>query len=141
MSQTAEASRIYDWRVQPVLSYHEFLQRREYERSIRFGIDEQTKQLVASNEQLSDRGISVLSQVITDGICELSQGLDDIESGLRNVNDSVQSVERAVTAGAQQVTSAIYWGFNQTIGMLGKVSDQLAELIRLANTSFPDVGI
>jgi hypothetical protein len=56
-----EALHLYDWTYTSKLSWGDFRQAKQFERSIRFAIDEQTRQLVATDQELAERGFNVLS--------------------------------------------------------------------------------
>ena len=60
-----------DWFSQSKISYPDYLQTREVERSVRFGMDENVKRLIGSNEQINRGQLRVLEQT-RDGLVTVS---------------------------------------------------------------------
>ncbi len=116
----AEASYLYDWTHTSKMSYGDFLRAKQFERSIRFAIDSQTKELVATNQQLFERGIEVLSEDLDHGFTMLSQDLASLETAIR---DDLQGI-----------VGTLNWGFGELLASMAQMNIQLADLVRLTQT-------
>ena len=53
---------INGWHYKSTLTYPDFLQAKEFEKSLRYSIDEQTKTLIANENDLADAHISTLRE-------------------------------------------------------------------------------
>jgi tetratricopeptide (TPR) repeat protein len=115
-----EATYLYDWTRTSKLSYGDFLRAKQFERSIRYAIDNQTKELVATNRQLTDRGIEILTE--------------DIDRGFTMISEDISAVGDAVRDAADYIMSTLNWGFSEVLISLGHMNDSLTELIKLART-------
>ena len=105
------------------ITYVDYLQARQFEDSIRFGIREQTKNLIASSTQLAKEGIRKAEQTreaIDKGFTLLSRDLDALKDTLRD--------------GIRELNSTFEWGFSEVLLSLGSLNDTLAELVRVAKT-------
>jgi len=111
------------WYTKSNTSYGDYLQAKEFERSIRYAVDDQTKQLIASNEQLAREQYEVLEHV-SDGI---GSGFSMISADIENLQDSINS-------GFQQISARFDWGFSEMLVSLGRVNDSIQALLRLAAT-------
>jgi tetratricopeptide (TPR) repeat protein len=105
------------------INYGDYIQGKEFERSIRYGINDQTKQIIASNEQLSRENYKVLEQ-INEGI---SSGFTTLSTDIAALHDSIDS-------GFQHIASIFEWGFSEVLVSLGRVNDSLDALIKIAKT-------
>lgn len=54
--QPEEAQFVQDWSGRSPITYEAFLQAKQFERSIRYSVENQTKELIASNQELMERG-------------------------------------------------------------------------------------
>jgi len=113
-----EAKYYWDWTSTSKLSYGDFLRARQFERSLRFAVDDQTSRLVASNEQLLEHGFSKIS--------------DDLTSGFSMLSADINAVEQAVERGTEEIVAALAWGFGGVMNRLNRVNQSLDELLRLA---------
>ncbi|MDD5177237.1 MAG: hypothetical protein PHQ05_12535 [Sterolibacterium sp.] len=116
-----EASHLYDWTPTSRVSYGDFLRIKQLEGSIRYGIDNQNKHLIATNEQLSECGIEVLSVNPDRGFTMLSQNLGQVTDLARE--------------GATEIVGRFNWGFSDALISQGQMNVQLAELIKLTKTA------
>ncbi len=142
-----EASLTYDWNGRSPLSYQQFLQNKKYEQSIRFALDEQTRTLVGSNEQLARLGVAMAEgtaagfEQLGDGLYEIQRSVDGAAAEVRLVRDAVQDVETAVNsaadavrAGTRELSTALYWGFSNLLASQGRMNDSLEALVSIART-------
>ena len=131
-AKTARApTYLYDWSHASRVPYSDFLRAQQFERSIRYGIDNQTKQLIASNQQLSERGIEVLSESLDHGFTTLSQDIGQVTDA---VKEGAAAIETAVQKGASLVASTLNWGFTEVLISLGQLNINLSELVKLTRT-------
>lgn len=105
------------------INYGDYIQGREFERSIRYGINDQSKQIIASNEQLARENYKVLEQIS-----------DGISSGFTTLSTDIESLRDSVDSGFQRLASTFEWGFSEMLASLGRVNDSLDVLIRIAKT-------
>ena len=98
------------------LSYTDYLQARSFENSLTMEISQQSKAIIASNEQLQREHIAVSSLVMTDGFERLSCDLQSLKSSV------------------SELTAAFEWGFSELLAAVGQVNDTLAQLVRVAKT-------
>jgi tetratricopeptide (TPR) repeat protein len=130
LSNSNEATRIFDWGAgRSVETYYEFLQSRERERSIRFQIDESARHIVANANQLADRHLQVVGTAIGTGVTTLSLGLNEVREEVSRITPALAQVEDAVIQSGDRVTAAVYWGFSQVIGLLGRIADGIDEIL------------
>jgi len=111
---------LYDYSRLSKVPYSDFLRAKQFERSIRYGIDNQTKQLITSNQQLAEHGIEVLSE--------------KIDSGFTLISEDIGRVTDAIREGTEEIVSTLNWGFNEVLISLGQMNINLAELIKLTRT-------
>lgn len=133
MSYLEEASHVYDLSGRTAIDHLQWRQNKQYERSMRYGIDNAARQIVASNEQLAGRNIRALEEV-RGGLTLIEQSVEGVAEEIRKQTEDIRSVRDAVVDGANQVTSALYWGFTQTFALIGRTNDKLDALIRVART-------
>ncbi len=94
-------------------SYNDYLQNMEYVNDVRYEISSQTRELVASNEQINDgllEGIENLSGTVSEGFDQLSGKLGDIEDAVYSLNATFQ------------------WGFSNVLLSLGRLNDTITDL-------------
>lgn len=111
------------WYIKSNISYGDYLQGKEFERSIRYGIDDQTKQLIASNEQLAREHYEALEHIS-----------DGINSGFTILSTDIARLQESVDSGFQQIATIFEWGFSEMLVSLGRVNDSLDALIKIAKT-------
>ena len=136
-----EARYLIDWNGQSTISYHDFLQAKQFEGSIRYAIDTQTKDLVATNEQLRERGIEVIQEgldqtfsLLSQGLTVLSHGLEGISDGIERVSGELEEVRASVKEGTRIVTATLQWGFSELLLSFGGLQDSLQQLMATART-------
>ncbi len=112
-------SRYTGWYSNSGISYGDYLQTQQFEQSIRYGIDDQTKQIIASNEQLSRDNYQIMGQVN-----------DGISSGFTNLSVDVEQLTSAVN----DLSRVFSWGFSQALISLGRMNDSLVELAKYAKS-------
>lgn len=111
------------WFYKSHISYADYIQGRGFERSIRYGINEQSKQIIASNEQLARENYKVLEQIG-----------DGISSGFTTLSTDIESLQDSVDSGFQRLASTFEWGSSEMLVSLGRVNDSLDVLTRMAKT-------
>ncbi len=105
------------------INYGDYLQGKEFERSIRYGINDQTKNIIASNEQLAREHYKVLEQI--------NEG---ISSGFTTLSTDISALQDSVDSGFQRIATIFEWGFSEMLVSLGRVNDSLNALIKIAKT-------
>lgn len=108
------------------VSYPDYLQARQFENSIRYGISQQTKEIIASDQALARSNIAVLEQTkegIDQGFSILSKNLDSMCNSLDNIE-----------GGIAHLSSTFEWGFSELLLATGRLNDSLQKLIELAKT-------
>jgi tetratricopeptide (TPR) repeat protein len=97
------------------LSYRDYLQAKSFETSIIGEISQQTRSIIASNEEMRAEHITVLKGVSA-GIEQLSVDVQNLRQGVAELNATFE------------------WGFNEVLTALGRVNDTLAELLKTVKT-------
>jgi tetratricopeptide (TPR) repeat protein len=108
-----------DFTHQQHLIYPDYLQARQFEGSIRFGIREQTKALIATNAELAQAHYDILEASRT-GTATLARSLSDIG---RRLDSRLEALEETFN-----------WGFSEVLIVIGRLADKLEELVRIAKT-------
>ncbi|MCX7171394.1 MAG: hypothetical protein NTY41_14210 [Proteobacteria bacterium] len=111
-----EFSCLYDWSPNSKLSYGDFLRAKQSEGSIRYEIDNHDKELIATNQQLSEHGIEILSIDPERGFTMLSQGVPDTAAGQE---------------GSAEIAGRFHWGFSEVLIAQGQINLPLEELLKL----------
>jgi len=88
----------------------------------RYAISESSQEMIATVEQLHERGYELQDQVVS-AIGELGEGLAEISWELDNISDGVNALN-----------AKFDWGFSRMISGIGHVNDSLQELIVIAKT-------
>jgi len=122
---------LYDWSSTSRVPYSDFLRAKQFERSVRYGIDNQTKQLIATNQQLAERGIKVLSDNLDQGFTMLSEDIGRVTDA---VQEGTARIADAVREGTTEIVSALNWGFTEVLISLGQMNINLDELVKLTRT-------
>ena len=107
-----EARWINGWFYKASLTYPEFLQAKQFEKSLRYSIDEQTRTLVANERDLAEAHISAVQEQ----------------------NTLLAEISANISSKLDEINGTLNWGFTEVIAGIGRVNDQLADLIRLART-------
>lgn len=111
------------WFHKSEISYDDYLQGKEFERSIRYGIEDQTKQLIASNEQLARENYEALEHIN-----------DGINSGFTMLSADIDRLNNTIDSGFERIATIFEWGFSEVLISLGRVNDSLDALIKIART-------
>lgn len=112
-----------DFTNQSSISYVDYLQAKQFEESIHFGIRQQTKELIASNSQLASANIEVIEGI-----------KDSIDQGFVLLSKNIDSLRDSIDDGFQQLNATFEWGFSEILLSLGRLNDTLQELVRVAKT-------
>ncbi|MBI5921030.1 MAG: hypothetical protein HY847_05205 [Betaproteobacteria bacterium] len=115
-----EFSSLYDHTPSARLSYGDFLRIKQPEGTLRFGIDNQFKDRVATNPQLSERGIAVAPANLEHGFTMLSQVMPAMETG---ESDGAE-------AGNQ-----LHWGCTDGLIAQSQINFELDELVQQNKTA------
>ena len=104
------------------ISYVDYLQAKSFvddvssaSRGVSLEVSRQTRELVASNKDLT-RGNIRIGDAVSEGFDRLSWALGEISSELGELN------------------ATFHWGFSQVIAQFGHMNDTLAELVSIAKT-------
>jgi tetratricopeptide (TPR) repeat protein len=104
-------------------------------------VSRQTRKVIASNEALTAQGIQVteagfsrlsgnmgrLSEDIGTGFSELQA---EMSEGFERVSYDLQGVSGQIS----ELNATFHWGFGQMLAGIGRMSDTLAELVKIAKT-------
>lgn len=101
------------------ITYPQYLQARQFEHSLRYGIQEQTLALVTSQDRLVAAQYEVI-EAERAGTATLALQLDDISHRLE--------------AHLDEITKTMEWGFSELLLSLGHVADGITELISISRT-------
>ncbi|MCK5491277.1 MAG: S1 RNA-binding domain-containing protein [Candidatus Pacebacteria bacterium] len=114
-------SHIFD----PNISWGKYLELEALEDNRR-EISKQTQELIATEEQLSNRGVEII------------QGVRDDIQGTR---DDIQEMSQTISFGFDKISDQIgelnatfEWGFSEVLASLGKMQDSFEELIKIAKS-------
>ena len=107
-----QAQWINGWFCKASLTYPEYLQAKEFEKSYRYAIDEQTSALIANERDLAQANIAVL----------------------REQNSLLAEISSTVSAKMDEINGTLNWGFSEVIAGIGRLNDQIADLIKIART-------
>jgi hypothetical protein len=125
-----EARYQFDWTYTSKVSYGDFLRAKQFERSIRFAIDEQTRQIVASNEDLAERGLALQKNTA-----------DGVHSGFTVVTQEIHDLRNTLSSGLSEIDGqlgemnyTLRWGFGAVLGSLSAINATLSTLTRIART-------
>lgn len=103
--------RIWDWSGKDTMSYRQFLQAKQFESSIRFAIDDQTKQLIGSNAQISAMGYKAVADTIERSHTVISREIANVTDEIRRSTDALSQM--------------LNWGFSETLMALGRIEGVL----------------
>lgn len=104
---------------QPNFSYKNYLQAKSFEKSIRLELNDQTKQLIASEKKVKEEVVKKIGHVaesielVGNEIC---YKLSDINNSLVDLN------------------ATFNWGFSEMLTSMGLINDSLESLIQIATT-------
>lgn len=117
------------WNARSPLSYREFLQAKEFEKSIRYTIDNQTQEIVANETDLADQHLTTVregNELLVDLMTKNSQQLNDtLTQGVVILNDTIAS-------GFTSLNKSLTFGFSELIAGVRLVNDQLSTLLQCA---------
>lgn len=97
------AIRTHDWTGRTGMSYPQFLQAKQFERSIHSGID----RIIESDRKLAERGYQLTSEL----------------------RDEMSAVGGIIDRSTATLDNAMRWGFSQTLTSLGSINDSIHELV------------
>ncbi len=95
--------------------YGDYLQTKDFDAIIA----EQTRSIIASNEELQERHISVSENLST----EMSRGFERLSFDLQKISD-----------GISELNATFIWGFSEMLTMVGSMRDSIEELVKIAKT-------
>lgn len=101
------------------LSYRDYLRVQSVEKSLTAVVSNETRQLIASNQELAESGVAAGAGIQT-----------AVEDGFEAVTFELQGI----SAGIANLALAIQWGFTEVLTAVGRVNDSLEELIAIAKT-------
>jgi tetratricopeptide (TPR) repeat protein len=116
----SECSCLYDYSASGKLSYGDFLRLKQPEGTLRFGIDNQFKDRVATSLQLSEHGFTVLPANPEQGYTLLSQAMPAMEADL----------DDDAAAGGK-----LHWGCIDGLIAQSQINFQLDELVQQNKTA------
>lgn len=108
-----------DWFGRHPLSYPEYLQAKQFEQSIRFGISESSRLQISSHDRLLSAGYRVIEK-IDDGT-ELIQR--DVRKGFEDLNRS-----------NEDILATLNWGFTEVLIGIGEINSSLRQLVSLTSS-------
>lgn len=107
-----QARWINGWSSRASLTYPEFLQAKEFEKSYRYAIDEQTRALIANENDLAEAHIAVI----------------------REQNSLLAEIGTTIATNIAEINGTLNWGFSEVIAGIGRLNDQLSDLVKIART-------
>ena len=134
------------------MPYGDFLRAKQAESPVRYGIDNQSKEVIATNQQLSQRGIEVLSVDLERGFTMLSQDIGLAETGQEagsltpNTGTSPEAgasilgtnagtgTPEANSGTSAEIAGSFHWGFSEVLISQGQMNIHLDELVKLTKT-------
>ncbi|TSC61198.1 MAG: hypothetical protein Greene041614_1168 [Parcubacteria group bacterium Greene0416_14] len=108
----------------PNNSYSDYLQNKQYVDDISYELESNTRELIASNEQIAERHL--------DGIHDLSNAL---EGGFEGLSMQIGSLTDAIESGFHTLNETFRWGFAGIMLSIGHLSDTLKDLETLMENS------
>lgn len=108
------------------IPYKDYLQAKSFEKSLYGQISKQTREIIASNEQLGREHISAtrsLESTVSKGFDQLAEGFDQLAEGMEQVRQELS-----------QIDATLHWGFSATLTALGRINDSLQDLIQISKT-------
>lgn len=114
----------YDWNLGPKWPYADFLRAKQLVGVNHYEIDDRHKELIATDQQLRERGIEILSSGEAKGYSVLSQGLAKFAD--------------AVPEGGAEFIGNFNWGCTEVLVSQGRMNIQLDELLKLTKIPAQD---
>ena len=100
-----------DFTNQLSMSYVDYLQAKQFEDSIRFGMRQQTKELIATNTELARSKINVLEQT-----------KDAMRDGFVTLSRELKAVRDAIEDGLTEINATFEWGFSEVLISIGSMT-------------------
>ena len=116
-----DVSVLYDWAPRLKISYGDFLRGRKLDGSIRYGIDTQNLDLIATHIQLAESGIAVEANQPERNFALLAQNIGQLEKGQKETHG--------------EITGTPNWGNSEILLSQGQLNTPLEELIKLTKSS------
>jgi tetratricopeptide (TPR) repeat protein len=108
------------------LSYPEYQQAESFvsdiqsgQRAIEHAVSRQTREIVASQEELHAQGMQVLSS----GFGQMSEGMETIACRLEGIQNAIGDLD-----------ATLRWGFTEMLAGVGRLNDSVEKLISIART-------
>lgn len=101
------------------LSYPEYLQAKAWISDLEVRIDDAAQRVVGSQGELADAGIKTIERLGDD----LVVSLGGIRESLGDINESIHDLNSTFT-----------WGFSELLLQMGRMRDDLQQLVRIART-------
>ncbi len=115
------------------LPYSDYLQAKSFvdevadgSRAVRSEVARQSREIVATLEELNERGIRVADEARR----ELTGLRADVREGFEQVTLGLEGMSKAI----DDLNATFHWGFSRLISGVGRMSDTLEELVALAKT-------
>ena len=116
------------------MAYPEFLQAKEFEKSCRYAIDEQTNSVIANERDLAEANIAVIREQ-TSALIENQRELAEANIAvLHEQTTLLAEINSTLGQGLGEINGTLNWGFTGVIAGIGRVNDQLADLRKIAST-------
>lgn len=129
------------------LSYPDYLQAKSFvnelsdgQRQVQLEVSRQTCQIVASSEDLAERGYKLVRRMgsdISDMRDDLSAVRDDVSGMREDIQEGFDVLAYSlgeVTGELKELNARFHWGFSEVITQLGRTNDSLKELVAIAKT-------
>jgi len=104
---------------QPNFSYENYLQANSFEKSIRLELNDQTKQLIASEKKAKEDVVKKIGHVAE----SIELVGNEICYKLSDINDSIEDLN-----------ATFNWGFSEMLTSMGLINESLESLIQIATT-------
>ena len=121
-----DARYLYDWTHTSKLSYGDFLRARQFERSVRFAIDDQARRLVATNTDLAERGFNIVAEFGE----KIESGVSLLSCDIRDLRDSMTGRLDEMSGRISEVTYTLRWGFGAVLDSLSEMNATLSGLLK-----------
>lgn len=133
------ATRTFDWSGRSPMSWSQFLQAQEFERSLRFEIRESVGTAIATASQLDDSGFRRVEEALQDGLWSLESSLSAINDGVREgtsvlleeVRYASGRISAEIAEAANLIDQRLEWGFSALLLSLGETNAYLARIEHL----------
>ncbi len=105
------------------ISYVDYLQARKFEKSIHYEIQKQTKDIIASNEELAKKKIRAEEKT-----------KESIERGFTRISYDLDLIHKSIHDGFNSINTTLEWGFAEILVSLAILNDTISELVRISKT-------